>query len=85
MFSPTKITLIGAVLFALQQTHYLSLQKHHLMLIYTVFIVVNKVSMVYLEQLVSDTVTLTMYIQGLQWFRYKARNFIFVYFFAYLD
>lgn len=44
LFSPTKITLIGAVLFALQQTHYLPLHKHHLMLIYTIFIVVNKVS-----------------------------------------
>lgn len=43
--SPTKITLIGAVLFALQQTHYLPLQKHHLMLIYTIFTVVNKVSL----------------------------------------
>ncbi|XP_059214257.1 trimeric intracellular cation channel type B [Centropristis striata] len=42
MSYPTKITLIGAVLFALQQTHYLPLQKHHLMLVYTVFIVVNK-------------------------------------------
>ncbi|XP_049460373.1 trimeric intracellular cation channel type B [Epinephelus fuscoguttatus] len=42
MSYPTKITLIGAVLFALQQTHYLPLQRHHLMLIYTVFIVVNK-------------------------------------------
>nr|XP_046231460.1 trimeric intracellular cation channel type B isoform X2 [Scatophagus argus] len=42
MSYPTKITLMGAVLFALQQTHYLPLQKHHLMLIYTVFIVVNK-------------------------------------------
>ena len=41
--SPTKITLIGAVLFALQQTGYLPLEKHHLMLIYTVFTVVNKV------------------------------------------
>lgn len=45
LFSPTKITLIGAVLFALQQTHYLPLQKHHLMFIYTIFIVVNKVSL----------------------------------------
>lgn len=42
MSYPTKITLIGAVLFALQQTHYLPLQKHHLMLLYTVFTVVNK-------------------------------------------
>ncbi|XP_070707045.1 trimeric intracellular cation channel type B [Pempheris klunzingeri] len=42
MSYPTKITLVGAVLFALQHTHYLPLQKHHLMLIYTVFIVVNK-------------------------------------------
>ncbi|KAM9306187.1 trimeric intracellular cation channel type B [Pholidichthys leucotaenia] len=42
MSYPTKITLIGAVLFALQQTRYLPLQKHHLMLLYTIFIVVNK-------------------------------------------
>jgi len=42
MSYPTKITLIGAVLFALQQTHYLPLQKQHLMLIYTIFTVVNK-------------------------------------------
>ncbi|KAM4719199.1 trimeric intracellular cation channel type B isoform 1-T3 [Anableps anableps] len=42
MSYPTKVTLIGAVLFALQQTHYLPLQKHHLMLFYTIFIVVNK-------------------------------------------
>ncbi|XP_012724452.2 trimeric intracellular cation channel type B [Fundulus heteroclitus] len=42
MSYPTKVTLMGAVLFALQQTHYLPLQKHHLMLFYTIFIVVNK-------------------------------------------
>lgn len=42
MTYPTKITLIGAVLFALQQTQYLPVQKHHLMLIYTVFLVANK-------------------------------------------
>ncbi|XP_078127777.1 trimeric intracellular cation channel type B isoform X1 [Sander vitreus] len=42
MSYPTKITLIGAVLFAVQQTRYLPLQKHHLMLIYTIFTVVNK-------------------------------------------
>ncbi|KAI3362254.1 hypothetical protein L3Q82_012577 [Scortum barcoo] len=42
MSYPTKITLIGAVLFTMQQTHYLPLQKHHLMLFYTVFTVVNK-------------------------------------------
>lgn len=42
MSYPTKITLIGAVLFTLQQTHYLPLQKQHLMLIYTIFTVVNK-------------------------------------------
>lgn len=42
MTYPTKITLIGAVLFALQQTQYLPVQKHHLMLIYTVFLVINK-------------------------------------------
>ncbi|XP_062268672.1 trimeric intracellular cation channel type B [Platichthys flesus] len=45
MSYPTKITLIGAVLFTLQQTGYLPLQTHHLMLLYTVFTVVNKMRM----------------------------------------
>ncbi|KAM8828842.1 trimeric intracellular cation channel type B [Spinachia spinachia] len=45
MSYPTKITLIGAVLFALQQTHYLPVKTHHLMLVYTVFTVVNKARM----------------------------------------
>ncbi|XP_051906433.1 trimeric intracellular cation channel type B isoform X2 [Hippocampus zosterae] len=45
MTYPTKVTLIGAVLFALQQTHYLPLHTHHLMLIYTTFTVVNKTRM----------------------------------------
>ncbi|XP_063066742.1 trimeric intracellular cation channel type B [Engraulis encrasicolus] len=45
MTYPTKITLIGAVLFALQQNQYLPLKKHHLMLIYTIFIVSNKIRM----------------------------------------
>uniref|UniRef100_H3DN10 Transmembrane protein 38B n=2 Tax=Tetraodon nigroviridis TaxID=99883 RepID=H3DN10_TETNG len=42
MSYPTKIALMGAVLFALQHTSYLPLQKHHLMLFYTVFTVTNK-------------------------------------------
>ncbi|XP_027882117.1 trimeric intracellular cation channel type B isoform X1 [Xiphophorus couchianus] len=42
MSYPTKITLIGAVLFALEETRYLPVEKHHLMLFYTVFTVVNK-------------------------------------------
>lgn len=45
MSYPTKITLIGAVLFGLQQNEYLPVQKHHLMLLYTVFTVVNKTRM----------------------------------------
>lgn len=42
MSYPTKISLIGAVLFSLQQTQYLPVQKHHLILVYTVFLIVNK-------------------------------------------
>ncbi|CDQ92014.1 unnamed protein product [Oncorhynchus mykiss] len=45
MTYPTKVTLIGAVLFALQQNQYLPVQKQHLMLLYTVFTVVNKTRM----------------------------------------
>ncbi|KAJ8260571.1 hypothetical protein COCON_G00162940 [Conger conger] len=45
MSYPTKVTLMGAVIFSLQQCQYLPLQKHHLMFIYTVFLVVNKTTM----------------------------------------
>lgn len=45
MSYPTKVTLIGAVLFSLQQCRYLPLGTPELMLIYTVFIVVNKTRM----------------------------------------
>lgn len=45
MSYPTKISLFGAVLFGLQQTQYLPIHKHHLMLLYTVFTVVNKARM----------------------------------------
>lgn len=41
MTYPTKITLIGAVLFTLQQTQYLPVQKHHLMFFYVIFVVAN--------------------------------------------
>lgn len=73
MFSPTKITLIGAVLFALQQTHYLPLQKHHLMFIYTVFTVVNKVSLVRLCDL-ENMSSRCSDINGLFWFIKKRRT-----------
>ncbi|KAK0142454.1 Trimeric intracellular cation channel type B [Merluccius polli] len=46
MSYPTKVTLIGAVMFSLQQTGYLPLQKSHLMFFYTVFNVVNKVGLI---------------------------------------
>ncbi|KAJ8338997.1 hypothetical protein SKAU_G00357830 [Synaphobranchus kaupii] len=45
MSYPTKVTLLGAVMFSLQECRYLPLQKHHLMFIYTVFLVVNKTRM----------------------------------------
>ncbi|XP_073681011.1 trimeric intracellular cation channel type B [Garra rufa] len=43
MSYPTKVTLLGAVLFSLQQCHFLPIQTHHLIFIYTLFIVTNKV------------------------------------------
>ncbi|XP_048022531.1 trimeric intracellular cation channel type B [Megalobrama amblycephala] len=45
MSYPTKITLLGSVLFSLQQCRFLPIQTHHLMLIYTLFIVTNKTRM----------------------------------------
>ncbi|XP_051734168.1 trimeric intracellular cation channel type B [Ctenopharyngodon idella] len=45
MSYPTKITLLGSVLFSLQQCRFLPIQTHHLILIYTLFIVTNKTRM----------------------------------------
>ncbi|KAM9450687.1 trimeric intracellular cation channel type B [Clarias gariepinus] len=42
MTYPTKVTLIGSVLFSLQQCQYLPMQRPQLMLLYTAFIVINK-------------------------------------------
>ncbi|XP_062867737.1 trimeric intracellular cation channel type B [Trichomycterus rosablanca] len=45
MTYPTKVTLIGAVLFSLQQCSFLPLTTPQLMLLYTTFTVTNKVRM----------------------------------------
>ncbi|XP_069777850.1 trimeric intracellular cation channel type B-A-like [Narcine bancroftii] len=42
----TKVTLIGAVLFTLQQINYLSITRHNLIFLYTMFVVSTKVAMV---------------------------------------
>ncbi|KAK3555333.1 hypothetical protein QTP86_014920 [Hemibagrus guttatus] len=42
MTYPTKVTLIGSVLFSLQQCQYLPMPRPQLMLLYTAFIVINK-------------------------------------------
>ncbi|XP_072518511.1 trimeric intracellular cation channel type B [Salminus brasiliensis] len=63
MSYPTKVTLMGAVLFSLQQCRYLPLRTPDLMLIYTVFIVVNKTRMMLLGSSSSpfDTVESALY------------------------
>ncbi|TSL04218.1 Trimeric intracellular cation channel type B [Bagarius yarrelli] len=48
MTYPTKVTLIGSVLFSLQQCQYLPIQRPQLMLLYTVFTVINKTRMMLL-------------------------------------
>ncbi|XP_056110618.1 trimeric intracellular cation channel type B isoform X2 [Rhinichthys klamathensis goyatoka] len=45
MSYPTKVTLLGSVLFSLQQCRFLPMQTHHLIFIYTLFIVSNKMRM----------------------------------------
>ncbi|XP_039519900.1 trimeric intracellular cation channel type B isoform X1 [Pimephales promelas] len=45
MSYPTKVTLLGSVLFSLQQCRFLPMQTHHLIFIYTIFIVTNKMRM----------------------------------------
>ncbi|XP_077091579.1 trimeric intracellular cation channel type B isoform X1 [Siphateles boraxobius] len=45
MSYPTKVTLLGSVLFSLQQCRFLPIQTHHMIFIYTLFIVTNKMRM----------------------------------------
>ncbi|XP_069736117.1 trimeric intracellular cation channel type B isoform X2 [Phaenicophaeus curvirostris] len=45
MSYPVKVTLIGAVLFTLQHSQYLPIARHNLMFLYTVFLVISKVTM----------------------------------------
>ncbi|XP_009946548.1 PREDICTED: trimeric intracellular cation channel type B [Leptosomus discolor] len=45
MSYPVKVTLIGAVLFTLQHIQYLPIARHNLVFLYTVFLVVSKVTM----------------------------------------
>ncbi|XP_034760769.2 trimeric intracellular cation channel type B-like isoform X1 [Acipenser ruthenus] len=45
MSYPVKVTLVGSVLFTLQQSQYLPLAKHQLMFMYTMFLVINKIRM----------------------------------------
>lgn len=48
MSYPTKVTLLGSVLFSLQQCSFLPVQTHQLIFIYTLFIVTNKTQMMLL-------------------------------------
>ncbi|XP_061875318.1 trimeric intracellular cation channel type B isoform X2 [Colius striatus] len=45
MSYPVKVTLVGAVLFTMQHSQYLPIARHNLMFLYTVFLVVSKVTM----------------------------------------
>ncbi|KAJ1218139.1 hypothetical protein NDU88_005722 [Pleurodeles waltl] len=45
MSYPVKVTLIGSVLFTLQHTQHLSITKHNLVFLYSIFLVVTKVVM----------------------------------------
>uniref|UniRef100_UPI00398F3D06 trimeric intracellular cation channel type A-like n=1 Tax=Pristiophorus japonicus TaxID=55135 RepID=UPI00398F3D06 len=45
MSFPTKASLVGAVIFTLQQTHWLSISKHNIVFLFTIFMVVTKVFM----------------------------------------
>ncbi|KFQ99402.1 Trimeric intracellular cation channel type B-A, partial [Opisthocomus hoazin] len=45
MSYPVKVTLMGAVLFTLQHSQYLPIARHNLVFLYTMFLVVTKVTM----------------------------------------
>lgn len=43
VFSPAKVTLLGSIIFTFQHTEHLSISRHDLVFLYTVFLVVTKV------------------------------------------
>ncbi|KAH0517165.1 Trimeric intracellular cation channel type B [Microtus ochrogaster] len=45
MSFPSKVTLLGSVLFTLQHTQHLAMSKHDLMFLYTIFLLTVKVRM----------------------------------------
>uniref|UniRef100_A0A8C8S0W6 Transmembrane protein 38B n=1 Tax=Pelusios castaneus TaxID=367368 RepID=A0A8C8S0W6_9SAUR len=53
MSYPVKVTLIGAVLFTLQHIQTLPIARHNLMFLYTIFLVVTKVTMMLTQCAVS--------------------------------
>ncbi|ELW64572.1 Trimeric intracellular cation channel type B [Tupaia chinensis] len=55
MSYPSKITLLGSVIFTFQHSKYLAISKHNLMFLYTVFLVTTKITM-----MITDTSTITI-------------------------
>ncbi|XP_003911454.1 trimeric intracellular cation channel type B isoform X1 [Papio anubis] len=45
MSYPSKVTLLGSVIFTFQHTQHLAISKHNLMFLYTIFIVATKITM----------------------------------------
>ncbi|KAM9642422.1 trimeric intracellular cation channel type B [Trichechus inunguis] len=49
MSYPSKVTLLGSVMFTFQHTKHLAISKHNLMFFYTVFLVATKITMMLTE------------------------------------
>ncbi|XP_021565680.1 trimeric intracellular cation channel type B-like, partial [Carlito syrichta] len=50
MSYPSKVTLLGSVIFTFQHTKHLAMSKHNLMFLYTIFIVSTKITMMTVPQ-----------------------------------
>ncbi|XP_069867241.1 trimeric intracellular cation channel type B [Dipodomys merriami] len=55
MSYPSKVTLLGSVMFTFQHTKHLAVSKHNLMFFYTIFLVTTKITM-----MVTETSTMTL-------------------------
>ncbi|XP_069820401.1 trimeric intracellular cation channel type B isoform X2 [Dendropsophus ebraccatus] len=53
MSYPVKISLLGSVLFTLQHIELLPIERHHLMFIYTMFLIITKVRMMLIGSAIS--------------------------------
>lgn len=67
IFSPSKVTLLGSVIFTFQHTQHLAISKHNLMFLYTIFIVATKVRIQSTYNYYKSCITIPLWYNSAYW------------------